>query len=129
MKKLLGILAVSFLALPLAGCSSMRQQSMPAYTEVLEFGCPFDLTYLKTFEALDSVTGWEIDETDKERGRIRVRNTEFSNLADKDKSTALFLIQRVGRSQTSVQLAPESQHVLEGAKLMKRIAEFLGPEA
>lgn len=121
------MMAVLFLA-PLTGCSTFRDQAIPAHTEVLIYDLPYDLTFLRTLEALESVNGWELDETEKENGTIRARNTEFANLADKDKSTATFIVKRINRGQTSIQLAPDSQRVVGGAALMKRVAEYVGRE-
>lgn len=121
------MLAILVLA-PLTGCATFRDEDIPAHTEVLVYNLPYDLTYLKTIEAVESVEGWDLDETEKERGTIRARNTEFTNLADKDKSSATFIVKRLDRGQTSIELAPYSQRVVGGAKLMKRIAEYVGHE-
>lgn len=128
MKQMTWVMLAVLLLAPLTGCASFRDEAVPAHTEVLIYDLPYDLTYLKTIESVESVDGWELDETEKARGVIRARNTEFSNLADKDKSTATFLVKRINRSQTSIELAPESQRVLGGATLMKRISEYVGSE-
>ncbi len=41
---------------------------------------------------------------------------------------ATFIIKRVNRQETSVQLAPESQRVAEGGQLLDKIAEFVSKE-
>ncbi len=128
MKRIAGPLFALLILAPLAGCSSIRQEDIPAHTEVLLYTTPFDLTYLRTLEALENVDGWELEETEKEKGIIRVRNMKYSNLADADLRQATILITRIDRGQTSVQLAPYSQHVIGGADLMKRISQYVGRE-
>ncbi len=126
----LGILAVIFLAVGLGtGCQTrMAEKLRPSHDQVLVYPLAFDLTYLRTMEALENVEDWELEETEKEKGMIRVRNINFSQFDDADESVAVFLLKRLGRSQTSIELAPESRRVADGDKLFSRIEEFIARE-
>ena len=127
----LKILSVAILMAGLAfhggGCASQKKIP-PAYEEVLVYPLPFDLVYLRTLEALENVQGWELQETEKEKGIIRVRNISYSRLDDSDKRTATILIKRMSRRETAVSLAPYSNQVLGGASLMKSISQYVSRE-
>lgn len=112
----------------LFGCSSIGRQLLPLHDEVLLYDLPFDLTYLRTMEALESHPDWELETTDKEKGLIMVRNINYSQFSDADKRRAVFWIKRVSRRETSVRLAPESQHVIGGDKLLELIAKHVSRE-
>ncbi len=112
-----------------AGCSSIQKSPVyPAYDEILLYQLPYDLTYLRVMDSLSNLPGWELDLTEKEKGLIRVRNLDWSKLDDSDTRLISFLVRRVSRTQTSVQIAPESQHTLGGGDLMKRINEYVSVE-
>lgn len=116
-----------FLVLSLAGCATTKKV-LPLHDEVLVYALPYDLTYLRTFEALDMQAGWLIDNTDKEKGMINIRNIDYARLDDSDKRKLSFLVKRVDRSHTSVQLAEDSQRTLCGGDLLKAVGEKLSAE-
>ena len=122
--KVLKSVAVFMAAAVLFGCASTAKKVLPKYDEVLTFPMPYDLTYLRTVEALESVNGWELAMTEKEKGFIELQNTNYLQPGDADLRKAKFLVKRVGSRQTSVQLDPEYQHVRDGDKLMKQIASY-----
>ncbi|HTL46654.1 MAG TPA: hypothetical protein VL688_01190 [Verrucomicrobiae bacterium] len=115
-------------AVALAGCASTKDKLLPAHDEVLIYQLPFDLTYLRTLEAVENVGGWELEETEKEKGLIKVRNIDFGSFEDADIRTATLLITRMNRNETSVSLAEYSQHVKDGDVLLKRISQYLSRE-
>ncbi len=116
-----------FTLFALGGCSS-TPKTLPVHDEVMIYTLPFDLTYLRTLEALESLPDWELEETEKEKGLIRVRNTDFMALTDNDTRLATILIKRLGRNQTSVSFAPHSQRVIGGDQLLERISHYLSRE-
>lgn len=114
------ILFVTLLMLSLgSGCSTFRDY--PKYDQVLVYDRAYDYTFLRTMEALNTVKGWSLEETDKEKGLIVIRNTEYGNLFDRDKWIARFIVKRLERKKTSVSLDPATQRVSEGGTLLKRI--------
>ena len=115
------------LGLGLAGCNSVGKV-LPPNDEVLVYKLPYDLTYLRTMEALNSVGTWELEETDKERGVISVRDTNYSNLDDSDLRVITFVVKRVDRGTSSVSIDTKSQKVFGGKKLLEAISEALGRE-
>jgi len=117
-------LLLAFLVLPFgSGCSTARD--FPKYDQVLVYDRPYDFTFLRTMEALNTVEGWVIEETDKEKGLIVVRNLEYGSLFDRDKWSARFIVKRLERKKTSISLDPVSQRVSEGGILLKRIDYFM----
>jgi len=127
MKNLVAVFMIMFLVSGLSGCATAKKV-LPLHNEVLTYELPYDLTYLRTLDALNAQSGWLLEETDKEKGLIRVRNIEFSRLDDKDLRVLTFHIKRVDRSHTSVALAPESQRSLSGGDLLKAVGERLQAE-
>ena len=121
------IIFVLMLGLSLAGCNTVCKV-FPPYDEVLVYKLPYDLTYLRTMEALDNKGTWQLEETDKERGTISVRDTNYSRLDDSDLRVIHFLVKRVDRGTTSVSIDPKSQKVFGGAELMKAIGSALSRE-
>ena len=115
------------LGLGLMGCNTVGEV-LPPNDEVLVYKLPYDLTYLRTMEALNSVGTWQLEETDKERGMISVRDTNYSRLDDSDLRVITFVIKRVDQETTSVSIEPESQKVFGGKKLMEVIGGALGRE-
>ena len=127
--KILGIVvgcAVFFMT----GCATKLQNNkgLPKHDEVLIYKLPYDLTYLRTVEALEHANGWELEETEKEKGTITVRNLNYERLDDSDRRVATFVLKRLSRQETSIELAPESRQVVEGGKLFDKIAEFVSKE-
>lgn len=120
---------ISVLMLTLAGCTSIQKSPVyPAHDETLIYKLPYDLTFLRALDALSNIPGWELDLTEKEKGLIRVRNLDWTKLDDSDTRVITFLVRRVSRTETSVQIAPESQHILGGGDLMKRINQYVSVE-
>ena len=103
----------------LTSCSSLKD--FPAYDQVLIYDRPYDYTFLRTIEALNTFRDWTIEETDKNKGLIVMRNTQYSHIFDRDKLTARFTVKSLGRRQTSVALEPSSQRLEQGGELLKRI--------
>lgn len=113
-----------------SGCALSRigGKVMPTYDEVLIYDLPYDLVYLRSLEALESLPDWELEETEKEKGIIRVRNINFSTFTDADQRTATVLVTRINRQKTSVALAPHSRHVVGGGDLLERVSLYLSRE-
>lgn len=127
MKLFSAIALILILSMGFTGCNTVGEV-LPPNDEVLVYPLPYDLTYLRTLEALESCPHWQIDETDKEKGMIRARDTNYSRLDDSDLRSIVFMVKRVDRRTTSVSIAPESQKVFGGAELMKAIASALARE-
>ncbi|MEI7751582.1 MAG: hypothetical protein WCJ71_05755 [Candidatus Omnitrophota bacterium] len=115
------------LGLGLAGCNTVGEV-LPPNDEVLIYKLPYDLTYLRTMEALDGKGDWQLEETDKERGVISVRDTNYSQLDDSDLRVITFAVKRVDRGTTAVSIEPKSQKVFGGKKLLDAVGEALGRE-
>lgn len=127
-RKNIWLVTILSLGVALTGCASAKNKILPVYDEVLVYDLPYDLTYLRTIEALENVDGWEIEETEKEKGILVARNLNFSNLADADLRQATILIKRLNRNQTTISLANYSQHVRDGDKLLQRISQYVSRE-
>ncbi len=112
----------------LAGFAAQNKVLPPLHDEVLTFKLPYDLTYLRTEEALERVDGWELQLTEKEKGVIVVRNINYSAWDDADTRVATVWVKRIGAKETSVQLAPQSQRILGGGKLLERVSQYLDQE-
>ncbi len=119
---LLGLLPVFFNA-----CVN-KPPILPPHDEILVYSLPFDLVFLRTLEAVENVSDWELLETEKEKGIIVARNVHYTSFDDAEKRKAELLITRLDRGQTTVQLAPRSQRVIGGAELMKKISERVSRE-
>ena len=122
------VLMTAVFSFSFQGCVHAPKVILPTYDEVLVFELPYDLVYLRAMEALENVDGWEVEETEKEKGIIRVRNVQFKKVGDMDVQLANILIQRRDRRKTSVSFAEDSQHTLGGDKLLQAISEFVGQE-
>lgn len=96
--------------------------------EILIYQLPFDLTYLRTLEALQMHDDWEIEETEKEFGIITVRNIAFGTFGDADKRKVVFNIKSTGNRETSVSIDPQYQRVPGGNKLLELVASYLSRE-
>lgn len=115
------------LGLGLVGCNTVGD-ILPPNDEVLVYKLPYDLTYLRTMEALDGTGSWQLEETDKEKGLISVRDTDYSRLDDSDLRVINFVVKRVDRGTTSVSIDPKSRKVFGGKKLLEVISAALGRE-
>ena len=122
------IMTFVILNLVFSGCAAGKQVRGPLHDEVLRQPLAFDLTYLRTLEALENVDNWELEETEKEKGIIHVRNVNYTTFDDADLRSAVVLVKRVSRKETTVELAPESQRILGVEKLLERIGQFLNKE-
>ena len=100
-------------------------KDFPKYDQVLVYDRPYDYTYLRTLEALNTFPGWVLEETDKVKGLIVLRNTQYGNLFDRDKWIARFRVKSLGRKKTSVELEPSSQQLTDGGKLLDRIDQMM----
>jgi MFS superfamily sulfate permease-like transporter len=118
---------ILILGLGFAGCNTVGEV-LPPNDEVLVYKLPYDLTYLRTMDALNTTSDWQLEETDKERGIIKVRNMNYSGFDDSDMRTVTFLVKRVDRETTSVSIDPKSQKVLGGKELLEAIGGALGRE-
>ena len=127
MKQFSTIALILVLSLGLAGCNTIGKV-LPPNDEVLVYPLPYDLTYLRTMEALENYPNWQVNETDKEKGIIKTRDTNYSRLDDSDLRNITFMVKRVDRGTTSVSIAPESQKVFGGAELMKAVASTMARE-
>ncbi|MBI4358635.1 MAG: hypothetical protein HY584_04980 [Candidatus Omnitrophica bacterium] len=118
------VFLVILAALSISGCAS-SMKDYPKYDQVLVYERPYDYTYLRTLEALNTFPGWVLEETDKVKGLIVLRNTQYGNLFDRDKWVARFRVKSLGRKKTSVELEPVSQQLTEGGKLLDRIDQMM----
>jgi hypothetical protein len=111
-----------------SGCRTLDQMSQegpPAYDKVHVYDQPYDFTYLRALEALNTFNDWILEETDKEKGLIVVRNTQYSHLFDKDKWVARFHVRRVDRMHTSVELDPVSQKLPQAREFMESLDKMI----
>ena len=127
MKLFTSLILMIALAFGFSACNTVGKV-LPPNDEVLVYQLPYDLTYLRTMEALDDHGSWQLEETDKEKGIISVRDTNYSNLDDADKRVITFQVKRVDRGTSSVSIVPDSQKVYGGAELLKAISSALGRE-
>jgi len=116
----LSIFALIFLV---SGCAAAKEY--PKFDQVLVYDKPYDFTYLKTLEALNTFTGWTLEETDKNKGIIILRNTEYGNLFDRDKWVVRFNVISLGRKKTSVSIDPDSQRNAMGGELLSRVDKLM----
>ena len=132
MKKqfLLTFIALTLLA-SISGCSAFKkhilhhEQEVTVYDRVLVYDRPYDYTFLKTIEALNTFPEWVLEETDKNKGLIVIRNTQYGHLFDRDKWVVRFNVKRLDKRKTSVALEPDSQRTEKGGELLDRIDEVV----
>ena len=112
-----------------SGCSLFNflqyEKNYPKYDTVLTYDRPFDVTFLRTLEAVNTVPGWVLEETDKEKGLIVLHNRQYSHIFDKDKGVARILVKRISRKQTSVELDKPTQLLQEGGKFLESIDQIM----
>lgn len=94
--------------------------------EVLVYNRAYDFVFLRTMEAVDNVPNWSLSDTDKEKGLLSVRSMNFSSGFDAEKRIATFVVKRISRRKTSVELEPQSQTVIGGKELLRAIDQLLG---
>lgn len=127
-KPIRAFFSVLILGIALTGCNTVSKV-LPPNDETLIYKLPYDETYLRTLEALDSQPHWNLEETEMSKGTIQVRNTNYSNLDDADSRVITFIVKRVDVETTSVSILPgKDQHVPGGDSLLKTIGERLGRE-
>lgn len=115
------------LGLGFTSCSAHREL-VPSHDEVLRYPLPYDLTYLRTVEALENIPTWELQETEKEKGIIRVFNHQLGRLDDTDFRVATILVKRVSRNETTIEFAPYSRRAVGGKEMFRIISEYLNRE-
>lgn len=128
MKKNNFLLSVMAFTIFVIGCSTAEKNELPVRDEVLHYDLSYDLTFLRVMEALENTHGWELEETEKEKGYIKVRNTDFGRFGDDDKSLVIFEIKRIDRNDTSISIAKVSQRTLGAGKLFDKVRDFLNTE-
>ncbi len=111
------------------GCRTTDKMIAVPHDQVLIYALPYDLVYLKTMDALQDHDDWEIEITEKESGVIRVYNTAYGKPNDADERTITFLVKRISRGETSIQIAPDDQRIPGGDSLLKLIAQRLNDAA
>jgi hypothetical protein len=122
-------LIILMIGAALPGCAKDRKPLLPVHDEVLVYQLPYDLTYLRTLDALNSVHGWDLEVTDKEKGLIRVRNVDYTGFDNSDQRTADFVLKRLNSDETSIELARNSQQILGAGDLLKAVSIQLNREA
>ena len=128
MRNKLKVFLIILIGFGVAGCATAKK-ILPLHDEVITYNLPYDLTFLKTLDALNLQDGWELSRTEKEKGIICIQNTQYSRFNDADKRTLTFLVKRVDREHTSVSLAPESQRVLTGGDVLKAVGKRISAES
>lgn len=116
---LLGFIFIAFIS----SCATSKEY--PKFDQVLVYDKPYDYTFLRTLEALNTFPGWTLEETDKNKGVIVLRNTEYGNIFDRDRWVVRFNVVSLGRKKTSVAIDPGSQHNSQGGELLQRIDEIM----
>jgi hypothetical protein len=113
------------------GCSAFKkhilrhEQEVAIHDRVLVYERPYDYTFLKTIEALNTFPEWVLEETDKNKGLIVLRNTEYGHLFDREKWVVRFNIRRLDKRKTSVSLESDSQRAEKGGEFLDRIDEVV----
>jgi len=107
------------------GCASMGKKDDPKWDKVLVYDRPYDFTYLRTLEALNSFPDWLLETTDKEKGYIIIRNTEYAHLYDRDKTVVRVNIKRLEQRKTSVSFDPTTQQFEKGGVILDRIDSMM----
>ena len=90
------------------------------HDELFTYDLAYDKAYLKVLEAVDTSSEWDLISTDERKGVIIVQP---SNYMRDDRVT--ILLTRVERRKTSVELAPDSQHIKGVEELLKTIDQHL----
>lgn len=82
---------------------------------------PFDFVYLAVFDVANMLSSWVPDQTVKNEGLIRLRNTQYSRFDDSDRRTIEINIRRDDNSHTRVLLAPQSRNVIGASDVFEAI--------
>ena len=127
MKKILSFSVLTFL-LSLASLGCARSSLLPVHDQVLVYPLPYDLTFLRTIEAIQAHSEWDLDWTDKEKGIISIRNMRYSSFADADRRQAILIVKRLNAHETSVQFDTKSQAVVGGDEILSLIRGQLSSE-
>lgn len=106
-----------------AGCI---HQPLVKHGEVLVYNRAYDFTFLGILKALDDTYPWVLSNTNKDEGVIVAFNNQYWDVMDADKREAVILVKPLGRRQTSVSLAPESQNVVGVGAILTAIDKQLG---
>ncbi len=119
-----------FVLMASAGCASLKKcgakcDEKVVYDQVLTYDKPYDYVYMKTLFALNDYPNWLLDETDKEKGIIVLRDIQFGHMFDRDKWLVRVSIKRINIKETSVSLTPETQECPEGGKILDRIDQVM----
>ena len=115
--------SVFFFIILISGCA--QTDDFPVYDQVLVYDKPYDYTYLRVLEAMESFPEWVLEETEKSEGIVIVRNTQYGHIFDRDKWTVRLNIKSLGRKQTSVSIDPSTQKNEKGGELLNRIDELM----
>lgn len=127
--KFIVLIFISFL---LTGCVAAQKKVtdtiLPKHDDVLIYDLSFDRTYLRALEILQTHPEWEVETTDKEKGIIRVYNLAFFKATDADERHITFLVKRLDRDKTSIEIIPEDQAVLGGEALLEKLGQGLSQQ-
>ena len=105
-----------------------KKELLPSHDEVLRYPLAYDLVFLRTIEGLENIQGWEVQETEKEKGIIRVYNHQIGRTDDSDNRVATIFVKRVNRNETTVELASGSRRVGGGKEMMQVISQYVSRE-
>ncbi|MBI4971560.1 MAG: hypothetical protein HZC17_06960 [Candidatus Omnitrophica bacterium] len=85
-----------------------------------------DLTYLRVLDAVLNTPNWNLYESDKREGIIRVYNMKYMDpYGPLDQRIATFYVKRLSRTRTAVELDSASQTLIGVDDLMKSIKEAM----
>lgn len=115
-----GIIFSFLVGLAITGCAHGKRV-LPVHDDVLIYPLAYDLTYLAVVEALTAVPGWDLEYTLKEDGVVQVRNVNYSGINKEDQRVIAFVVKRLGRNQTSVEIDKRHQRIIGGKTLLKAI--------
>ena len=107
-------------AFTISGCAH-ENKILPLRDDVQVYSLAYDKTYLIVVEALTGVPGWELEYTLKEDGIIQVRNINYSGIDKEDQRVIAFIVKRLARNQTSVEIDKRHQRIIGGKTLLKAV--------
>ena len=97
-------------------CGCRTYDETVIHDELFTYESAYDVAFLKVMGAVNDTPGWQLIGTDKEAGTVIALNSAFTR-----DDTATILVKRIGRKQTSVELAPRSQSLRGAEDLLKAI--------